>query len=101
MKTNPLHDKSDINFSHAWQLQQFTSNEYSTNPVADLEGAQQRPPPSKIWSTMFSIIPFCMRMLKSKAQIAQESITKPKSFHKAFIRSTVAYLYQMWLISMQ
>ena len=48
--------------------------------VADLEGAQQAPPPPKMWSTAYFSIPFCIRMLKNKAQIARESIKNPESF---------------------
>ena len=49
-----------------------------TFPLADLEGARQAPP--KIWSTMFLFIPFCIRTLENKAQIARESIKHPESF---------------------
>ena len=43
--------------------------------VADPSGAQQAPPPPKIGSTMFCVfIQLFIRMLKNKAQIAQESI---------------------------
>ena len=47
--------------------------------MADLEGAQQTPPPPpKIWSTVCAFflcgILFCVRMLKNKAQIARERI---------------------------
>ena len=49
-------------------------------PVADPErggggggGRGATALPAKIWSTGFFKIPFCIRMLKNKAQIAQET----------------------------
>ena len=44
-----------------------------------LEGAQQALPPKKKLSTVI-LIPFCIIILKHKAQIARESIKNPESF---------------------
>ena len=46
--------------------------------VADLEGAQQARPLH--FDRLFFIIPFCIRMLRNKAQIARESIKNPEGF---------------------
>ena len=58
----------------------MTISPYSS-PVADPGvGATGAPPPKKkkIGSTViFFITPFCIRMLKNRAQIALESIKKP------------------------
>ena len=49
--------------------------------VADLEGGGAQEAPRKIVSTMgFFLIPFCIKMLKYKAQIARECIKKTESF---------------------
>ena len=54
------------------------SNKHSEDiPVADLEGAQQVCTPLKFDQLCIFVlikIPFCIRMLKNKAQIARESI---------------------------
>ena len=46
-------------------------------------GATDAPPPpqkKKLIDYLFFLIPFCIRMLKYKAQIARESIKNPESF---------------------
>ena len=47
--------------------------------MADPEGAHMHAP-RKFWSTiLFPPPPFCIRMLKNKAQIVRESIKNPRA----------------------
>ena len=65
-------------WEHASLKYTHLNNHLASMAVADLEGCSRHAPPPPMIDYDF-VIPFCIRMLKNKAQIARESIKNPRA----------------------
>ena len=86
--------KSTSQGSNLTLVHQLMASQDHRRPVADPGGGATSactPPPPFFFYWLSFLIPFCIRMLKNKAQVAQESIKTPRALDPALVMWVCAH----------